>query len=93
MKSPKLVVVFLIALLFSVCFNADAFADGKKGSGTGSSKSSSKVSSYHKKDGTHVTAHHRTTKDSSFRNNYSSKPNHNPHTGKTGTRITPPNKK
>ena len=93
MKSPKLLVVFLLGLLLSLCVNADAFAGGKKGSGTGSSKSSSKVSSYRKKDGTHVTAHHRTTKDSSFRNNYSAKPNHNPHTGKSGTRITPPKKK
>ena len=93
MKSPKLLVVFILGLLLSLCVDASAFADGKKGSGTGSKKSSSHVASYYKKDGTHVTAHHRTTKDSSFNNNYSSKPNHNPHTGKTGTRVTPPKKK
>lgn len=45
---------------------------------------SSKVHSYNKKDGTHVESYHRTKADKTERNNYSSKGNTNPYTGKKG---------
>ncbi|TVY02929.1 hypothetical protein FPZ49_31510 [Paenibacillus cremeus] len=57
------------------------------GSGTGSKSSSSKVHSYTKKNGTHVNSYHRTTPDHTVKNNYNTKPNLNPWTGKTGTRT------
>lgn len=44
-----------------------------------------KVKGYTKKDGTYVAPHSRTTPDKSKQNNYSTKGNMNPHTGKKGT--------
>jgi hypothetical protein len=56
------------------------------GSGTGSNSSSHSVSGYHKKDGTYVQPHHATNPNDSKRDNYSSKPNVNTYTGKSGTK-------
>ena len=63
------------------------------GTGTGSKSASTHVRSYTKKDGTHVEAHRRSTPDKSFENNWSTKPNSNPYTGKSGTRVTSPKAK
>ena len=49
-------------------------------------KGSHAVHSYTKKDGTHVDSHRATDPDKSKRNNYSSKGNVNPNTGKAGTK-------
>jgi hypothetical protein len=57
--------------------------------GTGSSRSNTTVRSYTKSSGTRVDSHHRTTPDGGFSNNYSTKGNTNPYTGKAGTRTTP----
>jgi hypothetical protein len=57
--------------------------------GTGSKSSSSRVHGYTRSNGTRVESHRRTTPEGSFRNNYSTKGNVNPHTGKSGTRVTP----
>jgi hypothetical protein len=54
--------------------------------GTGSKASSTTVHSYTKRAGQYVNSYHRTTKDSTQRNNYSAKGNFNPHTGKYGTK-------
>jgi len=53
-------------------------------SGSGAKSQSTTVRGYTTKKGKHVARHHRTTPDSSKRNNYSSKGNVNPHTGKPG---------
>lgn len=58
------------------------------GYGTGSKASSTSVRGYTKKDGTYVAPARRSTPDSSKSNNWSTKPNTNPYTGKTGTRVT-----
>lgn len=42
------------------------------------------VSSYTKKNGTHVTSHYRSDRDTSFNNNWSTRGNVNPITGKSG---------
>lgn len=55
--------------------------------GTGSKTSSSTVHSYTKRSGQHVNSYHRTTRDSTQRNNYSAKGNYNPYTGKYGTKA------
>jgi hypothetical protein len=47
------------------------------------------VKGYYRKNGTYVSGHYRTNRDNSFWNNYSSKGNVNPHTGKVGTRRPP----
>jgi hypothetical protein len=44
------------------------------------------VNGYVRKDGTYVSGHYQTNPDKSFWNNYSSKGNVNPHTGKVGSR-------
>lgn len=43
------------------------------------------VSGYYKKDGTYVQPHYRSDPDSSTNNNWSTRGNVNPHTGKSGT--------
>lgn len=59
------------------------------GYGTGSKSSSTSVRGYTKKNGTYVAPSRRSTPDSTTRNNWSTKPNTNPYTGKQGTRVTP----
>jgi hypothetical protein len=54
--------------------------------GTGSSSSSHAVRGYTTQRGTHVAPHRQTNPDPTQRNNYSTKGNVNPWTGKAGTR-------
>lgn len=58
----------------------------KPATGTGAKSAREHVSGYTKKDGTHVAAHNRSTKDSTKTNNWSTKGNTNPETGKAGTK-------
>jgi hypothetical protein len=44
-----------------------------------------KVNGYTRSNGTYVTPHYRTNPNATLRDNYSTYPNVNPHTGKTGT--------
>ncbi len=87
----------LAVLLISFFLATPVFA--KKGSGShnhssrsyGSSKShgsskSTNVRGYTKKDGTYVSPHKRTTPNQTQRDNWTSKPNKNPYTGKDGTK-------
>jgi hypothetical protein len=62
------------------------------GSGTGSTYSSKGVSGYTKKNGAYVAPHQRSTPDTNLNNNWSSKPNVNPYTGKQGTQVNPTTK-
>lgn len=57
-----------------------------KASSSGSSSSSHSVRGYAKKDGTSVASHRQTNADKTQRNNYSTKGNVNPSTGKAGTK-------
>jgi hypothetical protein len=45
------------------------------------------VRSYVRRDGTFVSGHYRTNRDDSFWNNYSSRGNINPHTGRVGYKV------
>jgi hypothetical protein len=58
--------------------------------GTGSTSSSTHVHSYTTKDGTYVPAHEKSKADHNFNNNWTTKGNDNPYTGKEGSRVTPP---
>lgn len=49
------------------------------------------VPGYTRSDGTHINGYYKTTPNSSNRDNYTTKPNVNPYTGKAGT-INPDNK-
>lgn len=48
------------------------------------------VSGYTTRNGTQVAPYHRSAPDGNFNNNWSTKGNVNPYTGKVGTRVTPP---
>ena len=50
-------------------------------------QSSHRVRTYTRKNGTTVQAHRQTNPDKTQRNNWSSKPNVNPYTGKRGTKT------
>jgi hypothetical protein len=65
----------------------------KTGPGTGSKTDSTSVRSHIRKDGTYVPAHRRTNPDKNFNNNWSTKSNTNPYTGKEGSKTEPPRKK
>jgi len=51
------------------------------------------VRGYTRKDGTYVEPHRSSNPDKNFRNNWSTKGNQNPYTGKEGARTEPPKKK
>ena len=48
------------------------------------------VRGYYRKDGTYVRSHYRSRADGNFWNNWSTKGNRNPYTGKVGTLSKPP---
>ena len=81
--------------LLSICLMVSDPAEARKSSsssgyGTGSKSSSTSVKGYTKKNGTYVAPARRSTPDSTTRNNWSTKPNTNPYTGRQGTQVTPP---
>ena len=47
------------------------------------------VRGYYRGNGAYVRPHYRSTRDGNFYNNWSTKPNINPYTGRMGTRVTP----
>ena len=83
------------AIAAMLLISASTFAKGgshggghshKTATGTGASSSRQHVSGYTKHDGTHVDTHNRSTKDQTKTNNWSTKGNTNPDTGKPGTK-------
>jgi len=83
-------VLFLAAILLTF----SAFAKGSRSTrshtspstGTGSKSSSTTVRGYTTRKGTHVNPYHRSTPDGTQKNNYSTKGNVNPYSGKPGTK-------
>ena len=71
------------SLLIVALLAGSAFA----GRGGHSSSSSHAVRGYTKKNGTYVAPHRQTNPDHTQRNNYSTRGNVNPYTGKAGTRT------
>jgi hypothetical protein len=71
MKTIKLLAALL---LLSTCLHAQ------------SKSHSEKVHSYDKKNGTHVESYHRSKANSTEKDNYSTKGNTNPYTGKKGSK-------
>ena len=82
------------AALVLVAFSLASSASLARGSGHAGGHSSShassggshRISGYTKKSGTHVAPAHATNPNKTKRDNYSSKGNVNPHTGKAGTK-------
>lgn len=95
-------ILLVIAMMFSITLSSVAEArkssgyspksysskSTSSGYGTGSKATSTGVRGYNKQNGTYVAPARRSTPDSSKSNNWSTKPNTNPYTGKTGTRVT-----
>jgi hypothetical protein len=78
----------IIVLTISICCAFPVIAKQSSSDGyksNGSSKSNN-VSGYTKKDGTYVAPHNRTNPNNTQRDNWTSKPNQNPYTGKDGTK-------
>lgn len=78
------------AILVFACLALAATSASASGRHARSTRSSYRpaavhVSGYVKRNGTYVQPHYQTTPDNSRRNNWSSKPNVNPYTGKPGT--------
>ena len=78
--------VFLISLFFIFVNPTFAKKSGLDGYKSNGSSKSNNVRGYTKKDGTYVAPHKRTTPNSTQRDNWTSKPNQNPYTGKDGTK-------
>ncbi len=58
--------------------------------GIGSKSTSTYVHGHTRKDGTYVKGHRRSASDHNFTNNWTTKGNDNPYTGKEGSRVIPP---
>jgi hypothetical protein len=83
--------IALISISLMVSDPAEARkSSSSSGYGTGSKSSSTSVKGYTKKNGKYVAPARRSTPDSTTRNNWSTKPNTNPYTGRQGTQVTPP---
>jgi hypothetical protein len=91
MISTRLLVV--LALLVAPCLVVAKGSKGAPAPGTGSKASSTHVKGHVKKDGTYVAPHQKSTPDSKFENNWTTKGNDNLYTGKDGTKVSEPPKK
>jgi hypothetical protein len=90
--------IFVTALVAAIGFSTPSFAKGSAGHGGGHSGSNSyssssthadhSVSSYVRSNGTYVGPSHATNPNSTRNDNYSTKGNVNPYTGKEGTKPT-----
>lgn len=76
-RDLELIIVLVFSLFFLSTTNAQY-------TGTGSNTKTTKVNPYIKKDGTIVKEHRRTQTNSYNLDNYKSKNNYNPYTGKVG---------
>lgn len=70
-----------VSILCFVCINLFFILNVQAKSNAGGSNT---VKGYTKKDGTYVAPHQRTNPNQTQRDNWSSKPNYNPYTGKEG---------
>lgn len=77
-------IAIALALLISLAATSDAFARG--GSSRGGSGGSHAVKGYTTKGGTYVAPHRQTNPNRTRSDNWSTKGNVNPYTGKPGTR-------
>lgn len=76
------------AVLFLLAPYAHARGGGHSGGRSyGSHSGTTRVRSYTKRDGTRVESHRRTTPNTTQRDNWSTKGNVNPDTGKEGTKL------
>jgi len=77
-----LILLLLVAVISLAPLPADAKGRGRGGGGGGTTT----VRSYTKRDGTYVQSHRRTAPDGVKSNNWSTRGNVNPYTGKVGSK-------
>lgn len=75
-----------VAVLLGLLCLSSADAYKRYSFGTGSNSKSYSVKSFVRKDGTFVNSHRNTVPNKTDLDNYSTRGNYNPYTGKTGTR-------
>ena len=80
-KTSLFLLAWLVVLLVSPIVHSKSPYAGNKGN-----PSTTTVHGYTKKDGTYVAPYQRTAPNETQRDNWSSKPNVNPYTGKEGTK-------
>lgn len=81
------IIAVAIAGLFGTA-EARRHSSGYESQGSGSSSSYEKVDGYSRRDGTYIEPHYRTKSDDTLDNNYGTRGNENPWTGKRGTGDT-----
>lgn len=93
MKKPALLAITLLLALPALANGGHSGHSGggshhsaKAATGTGAKTQREHVGSYTKTSGARVAAHDRSTKDSTKTNNWSTKGNSNPETGKAGSK-------
>jgi hypothetical protein len=84
----KLIVVAILISTFGVAEARHHSDYGSWDKGTGSSSQYERVEGYQKRDGTTVEPYYRTKPDNTLDNNYETRGNDNPWTGKKGTGDT-----
>jgi len=77
--------IITAAICAAFCFAPAAYAKGHHGTGM-SSGSSHSISGYTKRDGTYVAPSHATNPNGTKADNWTTKGNVNPYTGKPGTK-------
>ena len=95
MKTRILFLTISAVMFCSFLAVPDANARSSKsayGPGTGGKSASTGVRAHVTKQGVYVPPHQRTTPDKTINNNWSTKPNTNPYTGKEGSKTEPPAK-
>lgn len=88
--TPSILAAALLAVAVTALPSHAKGKHGAAGPGTGSKTESTAIHGYVKKDGTTVQSHQRSKADKEFENNWSTKGNQNPTTGKEGTVVTKP---
>ena len=90
MTNTTRIVAIVLVTTSVVGFAKGGSYSGAAAPGTGSKSSATHVNGYVKKDGTYVAPHNKSTPDTKFENNWTTKGNDNPTTGVNGTRVTEP---
>ena len=88
MKRLSLFVLFVALGTSSAYARRSSYDYGSYDYGTGSNSQTEHVSGYQRKDGTYVAPYERTKANNTVDDNYGTRGNYNPYTGKTGSGPT-----
>lgn len=83
----KLAFIATVTLIISASAASAQYGSSNRAYGIGSNPSSTYVQPYINRNGTIVDGHYRTTPNGNTLDNFNTRPNYNPHNGRTGTRY------